>query len=320
MNQNQQIKRAYWHDYRSPGRYLITLSKSRAVPPLSEIEGDWRLPVGASGSSHTRWSSIGRAIADMIYGMRNIHPALKAEQYVVMPDHVHILLCVQSMLPEHLGFYIARFKNAINVASGSNHIFEYGFNDQIVSNKRNLQALFDYVRSNPYRLAVRRANPDFFTRRNNISIGNHECITYGNMHLLDNPFKDQVIVHRADTYDLLAKRRKEWLYNAVNGGVLVSPFISQAEKAIRAEAESFGGHLILITYETFGDRYKPAAHDFALCAAGRLLIISLALPPKTRLSREICMQMNAVAQVIASRPSSGGDQLSQPGPLHLGRG
>lgn len=55
-----------------------------------------------------------------------------------MPDHVHFLLWVQSMLPEHLGSYIARFKNTINVAASTNHIFEDGFNDQIVTYKRNL--------------------------------------------------------------------------------------------------------------------------------------------------------------------------------------
>lgn len=300
MNKAAQTKRAYWHDYRSPGRYMITLSKSANISPLSNIEGDWNLPVGTRGSSYTRWSSLGRSIADTIYGIRNIHPALRAEQYVVMPDHVHILLWVQSQLPEPLGFYIARFKNAINTAAGVNHIFENGFNDQIVSNKRNLQALFDYIRSNPYRLAVRRANPDFFTRRNNLIIENTEYQAYGNIHLLGNPFKDQVIVHRSDSSDLLARHKEEWLHTAANGGVLVSPFISGEEKRIRVEAEKLGAKIILITHEAFAERYKPAAHAFALCSEGRLLIISLGLPAKTDLSRPLCLQMNSLAEAITS--------------------
>ncbi len=298
MKTNSQTKRAYWHDYRSPCRYLITLSKSRDIPPFSQIDGDWSLPVGTRGSSYTHWSPTGRIIADTLYHISNIHPALQAEQYIVMPDHVHVLLWVKSSLHEHLGFYIARFKNLINMASSVNHVFEDGFNDQIITNKRDLNTIFNYIRSNPYRLAVRRAYPDFFIRRNNLTIEGAEYQAYGNLHLLDNPFKDQVIVHRADTPDLLAKHKEEWLYTAANGGVLVSPFISKAEKEIRTEAETLGSKIILITHEVFPDRYKPAARDFDLCTAGRLLIISLRHPTGTPLTRTLCLQMNALASNI----------------------
>lgn len=299
MNRNPMTKRAYWHDYRAPGRYMITLSKSPSVPSLSTIEGDWRLPVGTSGSSYTRWSPVGGRIARLIYHIGSIHPALRAEQYVVMPDHVHILLCVKTGLTEHLGLFIARFKTAVNDACGMEHVFEDGFNDQIVSYKRDLNTLFDYIRSNPYRLAVRRANPDFFTRINNLTIGTTTCQAYGNIHLLHNPFIEQVIVHRADAPETLARNRERWLYTAANGGVLVSPFISKPEKTVCSEAEALGGRIILITNETFTERYKPAAHDFELCAQGRLLILSVGGAAKENLSREACLRMNDLAQTIA---------------------
>ena len=95
MKSNSQTKRANWHDYRSPGRYMITLPKSPSVTPLSEPIGDWELPIGSRGASSTRWSHIGRVIADKLYHLEEIHPSLQAEQYIVMPDHVHILLLVK---------------------------------------------------------------------------------------------------------------------------------------------------------------------------------------------------------------------------------
>lgn len=297
MNKNPKTKRANWHNYRSPGRYLITLSKSPDIQPFSQIAGDWRLPVGTRGSSYTCWSLTGRIIADKLYHLGEIHPALRAEQYIVMPDHVHVLLWVQSVLPEHLGLYIARFKNIINNESSTNHIFEDGFNDQIVTNKRDLNAIFNYIRSNPYRLAIRMANPDFFTRRNNLLIAGTPCQFYGNLHLLDNPFKEQVIVHRADNDEVYSSNRDRWLYAAGNGGILVSPFISKREKEIRKEAELLGGRFILITNRPLGEREKPYGKDFDLCAEGRMLIIA----PQTALdfSRSACQQMNALANHIA---------------------
>ena len=69
-------------------------------------------------------------------------------------------------------------------------------------------------------------------------------------------------IHRADTAPKKAHDRAHWLYTAANGGVLASPFISQAEKEIRREAESVDGKIILLTNEAFPERYKPAAHDF----------------------------------------------------------
>lgn len=78
------------------------------------------------------------------------------------------------------------------------------------------------------------------------------------------------------------------------------PFISAEEKAVRAEAEKAGARIILITYAAFPELFKPSAHDFELCSQGRLLIITLGLPKKTILSRSLCLEMNALAEKIAS--------------------
>ena len=91
-----------------------------------------------------------------------------------------------------------------------------------------------------------------------------------------------------------------------------APFIYHIILKKSADCEWFGsvtgdakiapgnsGCAILITHEAFTDRFKPAAHDFELCAAGSLLIISLGLPAGTTLSRSHCLAMNALAEAIA---------------------
>ena len=93
--------------------------------------------------------------------------------------------------------------------------------------------MYDYIRLNPYRLAVRRAYPEYFSRVNSLVVGGRELQAYGNMLLLDNPFKEQVVVHRADSPEVRESNRRRWLYTAANGGVLVSPFISPDERGIR---------------------------------------------------------------------------------------
>lgn len=290
--------RAPWHDYCSRQIYHITLVKHPDAQAFGQLAGDWRLPKGTYGRSYIKASPLGKAIKSALREISNIHPALKIYQYALMPDHLHLLLSVEEQLDEILGRKIAAFKVVVNKKADTPNVFDKGFNDQILTTSRNLSVIYDYLRENPYRLAVRFANPDFFSHINQIKIGHSIYSAYGNLHLLDNPFKEQVVIHRADTPEKRKTNHDRWLHTGANGGVLVSPFISSAEKVIRTESEALGSKIILITHEAFPERYKPAAHDFALCTEGRLLIISLGLPNGSPLSRAHCLQMNALAEAL----------------------
>ena len=288
--------RASWHDYTSRCIYHLTFMKHPEVPAFGMLAGDCHLPIGSPGSSYIRVSEIGFAIKQSLRHISDIHPALRLFQYALMPDHLHIILSVEVELDEIVGRKLGAFKVDVNHRVGIDHVFDRGFNDQILTKSRKLDIIYNYLRSNPYRLAIRKAYPDFFTRCNNLIIGDAPCRLYGNLHLLDNPFKDQVIVHRADDDQTFLANRDRWLHTAANGGVLVSPFISQREKSIRKEAESTGGKLILITNRPLGEREKPSGKDFDLCAQGRLLIIAPTTPMP--LDRSFCLKMNALANTI----------------------
>lgn len=292
--------RAPWHDYTERRIYHITLKKRPGIPYFGSLAGDWRLPKGVFGRSYIKASPLGSIIKSCLNDLKSIHPALKLFQYALMPDHLHLLLSVEESLDEILGRKLGTFKVMVNNRANLEGVFEKGFNDQILTTTRNLDTIYDYLRDNPYRLAVRFACPEYFSRINRIRIGDGIYATYGNFQLLRNPFKEQVVVHRKDSPEKREENKMRWLYAAANGGVLVSPFISEAEKEIRAEAEALGTKLILIIHEAFPDCFKPAAHDFDLCAEGRLLIISLGLPNSTNLERSHCLRMNSLAESIAS--------------------
>ena len=291
------LLRAPWHDYTSRCIYMVTLNKNPMISDFGILEGDYRLPIDHPGSSFVSATAIGSAIKAVLRRFYTIEPAVRILQYALMPDHLHILLFVEHPTEATLGQIIARFKIEVDSEAGGISVFAKGFNDQILKPSRSLDTLFNYLRDNPRRLAVRRANPDFFKRVNALKIGDKTYQAYGNMQLLESPFREQVVVHRADSEAKRNADRALWLYTAANGGVLVSPFISPAEKAIRAEAESLGGRFILIVNTPMADRYKPAATDFALCEAGRLLIVSADLPAD--LSRSACLAMNALAATLS---------------------
>lgn len=291
------ILRAPWHDYTQRCIYMVTLNKNPLGKDFGILCGDYRIPSGQPGSSFIKASKTGTAIKDVLRRFHQIEPNIKILQYALMPDHVHILLFVEHPTQEILGRILARFKVEVNKDAGTDGVFAKGFNDQILKSTRTLDTFYTYIRDNARRLAVRRAHPEFFRRVNALKIGDKTYQAYGNFQLLDCPFKEQVVVHRADSQETLRQNRDQWLYTAANGGILVSPFISQPEKAVRAEAEEAGGRFILVTNEPMGERYKPTGHDFSLCEAGRLLIVSANLPGA--LSRNNCLAMNALAAMIS---------------------
>lgn len=292
--------RAKWHDYRSRCIYLITLMKRPEVPTFGYLAGDCSIRWGNPGCVYVRSSMIGDAVKRGLREIGSVDRAFKILQYALMPDHLHIILFVERQIDDILGRKLAAFKVMVNKFAGIDSIFEKGFDDQILKTNRKLEVIYDYLRQNPHRLAVRRRFPEYFRKVNDLRIGGRLYQAYGNLFLLRNPFIDAVIIHRRYTSRECDRYREEWLHTAVNGGVLVSAFVSPLEKDVRREAEEAGAKIILITDKPFGEREKPAKSDFQRCEQGKLLIL---VPmdddfPRDRY-RHTCLAMNARAEEIA---------------------
>lgn len=291
---NKGNSRANWHDYRSKCKYLITLKKSIEAPLFGELGHNLDNP-------RILLSQTGKAVRDSIWHISDLNPDVKLMQYIVMPDHAHALVNVTKPIDETIGQILAKMKVAANNKAGVAQVFENGFNDQIIGKNRSLEVIFNYIRSNPHRLAARCKNPEFFTRRDNIEINGTTYSFYGNLHLLDNPFKDQVVVHRADSFASRQHNKSQWLHTAANGGVLVSPFISRDEREVRDLACETDGRFIQIVNDPMDEHYKPMGRDFDLCQQGRLLIIAPMAQKTETLTRQACLEMNALAAHISTK-------------------
>lgn len=283
------------HDYRGRSIYHITISKAPDCPPFSKISGSPSNPLVSR-------TIIGEIIEQQILNFPNLHPSLQILQYVIMPDHIHFAIFARDYLPRALGRYIGMMK----VKTGQlirasfpeiTDIFTPDFHDRYLLPSHKLQTIINYIQENPKRLLERKQNPLFFQRLNNLEIKGTHWQAYGNLQLLQNPFKGPVVIHRSDSEAILNAKHRRWKHLYENGGILVSPFISQAEKEIRRECEEAGGRIILISNQPFGERQKPAAHDFEQCSRGSLLILAPAIPLPP--GRETFLFLNSIAEFIA---------------------
>lgn len=174
------------------------------------------------------------------------------------------------------------------------------YNDHILEGAGELQRWRDYLRDNPRRLAVRRAHAEYFRVRFNISVAGRTYTAIGNRELLKEPRKEQVQCSRSLTEEQIAEVVAEKLTLARKGVVLVSPDISEGEKAVMEAALKEQRSLILLSPRGFNEYSRPGHRYYEACAEGRFLILA-PWPHNNRatpLTRQMCLELNAMAKEI----------------------
>ena len=99
------------------------------------------------------------------------------------------------------------------------------------------------------------------------------CDTFGNHALLTERRCLPVVCHRRDAARFSEQKRR-CQEEATQGAVLVSASISPKEREIITDTVNHGFPVITIHDNGFPDRFHPSAERQALCAEGRLLLVS----------------------------------------------
>lgn len=127
------------------------------------------------------------------------------------------------------------------------------------------------------------------------------CDTFGNRALLTEHRCLPVVCHRKDG-DRFSEQKQRCLEEAAQGAVLVSACISPHEREIIHESLHHGFPVITLHDNGFPNRYHPSAERQALCAGGRLLLVSpweyQYRGKNEQVTVLFCKAMNCVAQAL----------------------
>lgn len=299
-----QGRRAYWHDYRGTGFYMVTLTTSPRRPLF-----------GRAGAAGIDLSPEGHLVREAWHRIPEHVPQIELSTLCIMPDHLHGILCVVEPLERPLGQAVRGFKSGVTTEvrrlanDASLSVWEPGYHDLVALEPASLHAYHDYILDNPRRLRLKQAHPDLFTRRNalqhqRLPVG-YDWAGYGNLFLLDHPEVRVVQVSRSITAEALAALQQEVAAALARGAVLVSPFISQGEKAMVEEVLAQPrGRVIVLKGDGFRPLYKPSGVYFDMCAEGRLLILSpYAWSGRDEpLTRPRCLELNAHCLAVSRQP------------------
>ena len=115
-------RRSAAHDYSRPGIYHITLHVAEALgQPLGVIVGSPDAPDGSADAPHTALSSIGQMVEhELLTAIHQHYPMVTVQDYVIMPEHLHILMIVSDRIVSRngkhvpLGQVLAGFKKGCN--------------------------------------------------------------------------------------------------------------------------------------------------------------------------------------------------------------
>lgn len=184
---------------------------------------------------------------------------------------------------------------------GRETLWEAKYNDKILHNYSSLQKWKDYLADNPRRLAIRRAHPDLFRVRFGYKAAGREYAAIGNRFLLDRPEKMRVQLSRSLTDKDIENEVVRFLNYARQGIILISPAISDAEKAVMRAVLNEGLPLVFLTPWGFNSFSKPGHQYYEACAEGRFLILAPWEHQNERvnLTRAMCLELNEMAQELA---------------------
>ena len=143
--------RMYGADYDTVGAYFITIC-------TKERQNYFWNNVGATigRPQDVELSPYGKTVDDAINNISNIYPSISVEQYVIMPDHIHLLLlihaddCGRPMVAPTISRVVQQLKGYVTKNIGVS-LWQKLFFDHIIRNRQDYEEHVKYILENPLR-------------------------------------------------------------------------------------------------------------------------------------------------------------------------
>ena len=141
------------YDYSQNGVYHITICTANHRKILSEV-----IPVGAIiNRPQIKLSATGRIADSAIREIPVHYQSVSIEKYVIMPNHVHLLISINQaaendngrlIIAPTVSRIIKQFKSEVTKKAGFS-LWQKGFYDHIIRNDADYESVWIYIDENP---------------------------------------------------------------------------------------------------------------------------------------------------------------------------
>ncbi len=141
------------YDYSTPGAYFVTIcTKDRELLLSKIIVGQGLAP---AENELTQYGNIAKEQLELLETRYN---GIKIEKYVIMPNHIHILISNYEMTAgaspcPTISDVICTFKSITTRMCRKEdfepqHLFQSSFHDHIIRNEKDYQKIWEYIDTN----------------------------------------------------------------------------------------------------------------------------------------------------------------------------
>lgn len=99
-------------------------------------------------------SKTGEIVRRHIIAIHQHYPAVLVDHYVIMPNHIHLLLVInadasgRSMIAPTISTVVKMLKDAVSKSVG-HAIWQKSFFDHVIRNEKDYQRVWTYIENNP---------------------------------------------------------------------------------------------------------------------------------------------------------------------------
>ena len=139
------------YDYSQAGVYFVTVCTKDHRPTFWEES----VPVGAT-CGRPPLSETGKTVDEEIVHLSAVYPNVWAEKYVVMPNHIHLLICIdgsedgRTQVAPTISRIIKQFKGVTSKRCGQS-LWQKSFYDHIIRDENDFLTRWNYIDTNPAR-------------------------------------------------------------------------------------------------------------------------------------------------------------------------
>lgn len=324
-----------WQDrgtaWKGVGIYHVTLT----IPSREPLLGELVIPDNDPSKAEVKRTPLGEKLIDCLMHLYEHYPEVRILQFCLMPDHLHVIWHVRQTMPRGImtvarGFWQAAKKLGRAYTSSLKTAPPHGLTSSLTGgyhpplssvfsempfvrplvHQGQLHSMIRYVQLNPQRLATKKLHPGFFYVQENVEIAGRIYSAVGNIALLQEEKYSPVHVRSMWVRDAeqhgydqpLRDYKNSCVLAAREGTVMVSPFVSEHEKAVLDVLLKERHPIIYLADNGFGQYFKPSDALFDAVAEGRMLILSPWSydPKKKSVTRAECIEMNKMAEEICA--------------------
>ena len=161
---SRKLNRLKNYDYSSNGLYFVTICTKNRVQYLSEIidGNDDIVGNAALGVPIVKFTEYGEIVNKNIIKINEIYRYISVLNYVIMPDHIHLILFVsdyeddtvtggtpRAAFPTKSVSQIINGLKSISTKQIGFPIWQKSFHDHIIRNREELRQIWQYIDNNP---------------------------------------------------------------------------------------------------------------------------------------------------------------------------